>query len=179
MIFFRSHLIDFKFQRGGKNFLLFGNLKAYYSAPVHELSGMTVNLKDVDRWMSQASSSAPVFQNSTDALKFYFKTLQKLSQAFHKVEVSIKGVSSIYDGNIILKTYKLHSWFQEGRTWVQRPLLIQSTHGLSKKWRAKLAKKKWTSQDVLISRIQDLLPGLCSVEVLYPKQSYTERYSFQ
>ncbi len=179
MIFFRSHLIDFKFQRGEQNFLLFGNLKAYYSAPVNELSGMTVNLKDVDQWMSQAISNAPVFQNSADALKFYFKTLQKLSKAFQKVEISLGKVKLIYNGQEILKTYKFHSWFQDGRTWVQRPLVIQSTQSLSRKWRAKLAKKKWTSQDVLISKIQGLLPGLCSVEVLYPKQSYSERYSFQ
>lgn len=179
MIFFRSQTVGFRFQKGDKTLLLFGKLKAFYEAPVDELSGMTVNLKDVDLWMKQALLSAPILSSSTEALQFYFNSLKKHSSAFQKIEIKIGAISSSFDGKMILKTYRLRSWFQENKTWVQRPITIQSQKSLSKKWRNQLARKKWSSPDALASKLQSLLTGLSAIEIHSPEQSLTRRFSFQ
>ena len=178
MIFFRVHTARIKRQRGDETFLLFGKLKASFSAPVDELSGMTVNLKDVDQWMSLALAKAPAFNNLDEALEYFYKTLKKLSSAFIKAEISLGSVISSYDGTEFSRTYRLRTWFKKDRTWVQRPFIMKSKKPLSKKFRIHLRQKKWSSTEAFAKILKVYLPSLQVLEIQNPDWKGSEKFHF-
>ena len=178
MIFFRVHTARLKCQRGDETLLLFGKLKASFSAPVDELSGMTVNLKDVDQWMSFAIAEAPAFKNLDEALLYYFKTLKKLSKAFIKAEISLGSVISSFDGTEFSRTYRLRTWFKKDQTWVQRPFLVKSKKPLSKKFRIHLRQKKWSSTEAFAKLLKNYLPDLQVLEIQNPDWKGSEKFNF-
>jgi hypothetical protein len=160
MIFFRVHTARVKCQRGDESFLLFGKLKAIYAAPVDDLSGMSVNLKDVDGWMKEALKEAPSFRHLEEVLFYYYKTLKNSSPAFKKLEFKLGSVMTIYDGKTILHTYTCKTWFKQGQSWVQRSVKILSSRRLSQFFWIQLRQKKWSSPEAfakILARLSEVL----------------------
>jgi hypothetical protein len=178
MIFFRVHTVSLSYQRGEESFLLFGRLKATYAASVNELSGMTVNLKDVDQWMSNAKKTVSSFRHLDEALKSYYSLLSGSSKAFKKVEISVKNISHEYNGSEFTRTYHVKTWFQQGQTWVERPTSLKVKRLLSKSWRRRLAKKKWSSSERFASKLKSFMPELSSLEIENPELKITEKFQF-
>ena len=178
MIFFRVHTARLKYQRGDETFLLFGKLKAFFSAPVNELSGMTVNLKDVDQWMSEVLSDPPTFRHLDEALRYFFNQLKKKSPLFSRAEITLGSVLSAFDGSEYSRTYRLRTWFRQGQTWVQRPLMMKSKKPLSKQFRFHLRQKKWSSTQTFAKLLKTHLPGLQVLEIQNPDWKGSEKFHF-
>lgn len=178
MIFFRTQVVRVKRRKGAENFLLFARLTAYYDAPIDALSGMTVNLADVDRWMQRAQRDVPLVESVPEALKIYDSRLRQSSPAFQKVSLSVRDFSIELDGSKFLRTYEVKTWFFEDSTWVQRPCSLQSDSILSIKWRKRLARKKWSTPEIFADLIGNCLPQIKVLEVHHPEIRASEKYRF-
>ena len=180
MIFFRKRTVQVKILREDEEYLLLGKLKATYSAPVNELSGMTVNLKDVDVWINQArqAASAMAFQNLEGALKHFQFSLKASSKAFQSVKISIGSVSLQYHGDDIFYGYRLRSWFRSGRTWVQLPVTLKSNRRLSSAWRSRVRHKKWSSVDAFANVLKKSKAKIKSVELQNPDFKSSNKFNF-
>ena len=178
MIFFRVHTAALKFQRGEDTLLLFGKLKASFSAPINELSGMTVNLKDVDQWMKQALTNAPVFSDIEDALSYFFNSLKGLSASFIEAQISNRSVSYIYDGDKYSRIYRLHTWFKKDQTWVQLPVVLKTSKTLRKHFRSQLRHKKWSNAEAFARILKAHKPELLVLEVQNPDWKGSEKFYF-
>jgi hypothetical protein len=178
MIFFRACTAPIRYRRGEKKILLFVCLKAFYLAPIESYSGMTVNLTDVDRWMSSAidalNSSIPV----DEKLKKYFSILKGFSSAFKKIEISYNDIILSYDGNEINRTYKLRSWFKKDEEWVQRSLYLTSRKKMTTSFLRALSAKKWSSTVKFSDVLKQLIPELVSLEVQKIEHSISEKFYF-
>lgn len=190
MIFFRSKTVQLKYQRGSEKFLLFGKLKVFYKAPVNKLSGMTVNLKDVDLWLKQAdvevaslfstkkSFSQLRFEFLRETLKIYYSALKGSSEFLQKVELSMGSIRIEYDGNDFYQTYRMRTWFKQDSTWVQQSISLKTPSLLTKKWRGIMMNKKWSSGEVFSKLLKQHLPGLQVLEIQNPSWQGIEKYSF-
>lgn len=170
MIFFRKRIVQVKILKEGNEYLLLGKLKATYSAPVNELSGMTVNLKDVDAWINLAkeSASAIAFHNLEEVLNHFQSSLKESSKAFQNVIISVGSVSLEATSSETVYGYRLQSWFRQSKTWVQLPVRLKSIRRLSKAWRTRVIHKKWSSADSFANILRKSKVGIRSIEVQNP-----------
>ncbi len=180
MIFFRERIVQVKILREDEEYLLLGKVKATYFAPVNELSGMTVNLNDVDIWINQArqAASAMAFQNLEEALKHFQSSLKASSKAFQNVKISIGSVSLESNISGIIYSYRLRSWFKSGRTWVQLPVTLESNMRLSSAWRSSVRHKKWSSADTFANVLKKSKAKIKSVEVQNPDFKSSNKFNF-
>ncbi len=170
MIFFRKRTVQVKILREGDEYLLLGKLKATYSAPVNELSGMTVNLKDVDIWINRAkeAASAVAFRNFEEVLNHFQSSLKESSKAFQNVKISIGAVSLESIGSETVYGYRLQSWFRKDKTWVQLTVRLESNKRLSKAWRTRVRHKRWSSADAFANTLRNSEAGIKSIEMQNP-----------
>lgn len=178
MIFFRTHGVRLNFQRGENKLALFGELKAYYSAPVDGLSGMTVNLKDVDQWMAKAQNALPKVQHVEEALRRCFSLLSGLSKDFEKVELSLGPVKVEYDGLRFCRTYGLWTWIRQDLTWVRTQVTLKTEAVLSKEFRSRLTRKKWSGSEVFAQALKAHRDDLQWVIVHRPDWKGAEKFQF-
>ncbi len=176
MIFFRTQNLLIKHQRGDRRYHLFGKLKVTYSAPVDSLSGMTVNLQDVDRWIWQAQENSLFFENLNDTLRYYHLKLTQASKAFKKVEILLDHVTAEFDGLQFYRTYLLSSWFLSDSIWVQRRMQIRLTKPLSLAWRIRLLRKKWSSSDHFAFVLKKKLPEIQFIEIKNQELNASEKF---
>ncbi len=178
MIFFRKRTVQVKILREGSEYLLLGKLKATYSASVNELSGMTVNLKDVDTWINHAkeSASAIAFHNLEEALNNFQSSLKESSKAFQNVRITIGSVSLEATGSETVYGYSLQSWFRQGKAWIQLPVRLKSNKRLSKAWRTSVIHKKWSSADTFADILRKSKVEIKSIEVQNPTLATSHKF---
>lgn len=179
MIFFRVRNVRLSFQSGEGNLALFGKLKAYYSAPVDDLSGMTVNLKDVDQWMEEARKAFPAaVQDVQEALKYFFSSLSRLSRAFEKVEVLIGSMTVGYDGSRFYRVYRLSTWIKQDLAWVRTPVILKMGNSLSRDFRFRLKRKRWSSSEVFARILKNHKADLRVLIIRHPDWKGAEKFQF-
>lgn len=176
MIFFRTHKVKLKLQRGDESFFLFGDLKASFSAPIDKLSGMAVNLKDVDSWMSQAQTEAPAFHRIDEVLRFYFQSLKVTSKNLKNVELFWGPIKYEYDGEQLWLHYYCRTWFKQDNAYVQRAVKLKSKNPISREWRSRLARKKWSGVEAFAKLLKQKLSGIQDLQIQKPEWNGWERY---
>ena len=161
MIFFRTLTVP-AVRHDRKAFV---QLKAFFMGEVDELSGMVVNLQDVDQWMKDAVQLAPSVSTFEEVLEYYFENLQSRSSLFQKLQMRVGGMILQFDGQKFSYTYLLKTWFSENENYVQKRIRLGVTKPLSLKWRQRFPRKKWSRFERLAEILELHLPGIISLEV--------------
>ncbi len=181
MIFFRIRLMSVRIRSGAsmQADLFYLPVKVSFSSPVDPFSGMTVNLKDVDHELAQASRTMPLsFLGLEDFLECLFKILKLQTSTLESVEVRKGSSVCRYDGAVFQWRYRLSTLICEGDDRVHRKVELKSLRRLSVGWRRKFSMHIWSDSENLAKTLEEKIPSLQEIKIEKPELQSFEKFIF-
>jgi hypothetical protein len=149
VIFFRSRSFSLTLKKGNRRLRIPIKVQVEYRTTIDPLSGMTVNLLDVDQWLVASLHQFPEAVNLVDWMKSLSDELRRLSSTFWALQVRVA------ETEIRLEKEKFHFKYF-GSTWIQKQgvtekvdIQLTSATPLQKMWIQKFFRRCWSSPEKL------------------------------
>ena len=179
MIFFRSQERRIEIQKSpGESRGFFVFITAAFSSKPDELSGMVINLKDVDLCF-QKHLTVPLRARGLGEIA------KKLFHSFSKgfpgrmgwVQIKMGNKTLRYDGqNFLIQTRLMITW-KQGQGEVTRKIRM-----VSRQWGRKpfesLKNRKWKTAEEFVQVVQGLELGVQSVEIWMSEKNFWQKWNF-
>lgn len=175
--FFRARSFCLTLQRGRQKLRIPVQVQVEYCRFIDPLTGMTVNLLDVDRWLNHVLQRKSEAANMIDWMNSVANELAKLSKFFQALEVQVSQSRIKWKNSQIRFTYFGTVWINQNDYLEKLPLELQSSKALRPDWLKRYLNRRWSSSEKLAELSLKKFPFIESLKIQSLPQGETAPFS--